>query len=80
MLSTIDQTNLAGPGSRVGGNLHVISLHLDFAAASRARWATNLMLKRAGEHWVCTKEMWKLDSLLTAHALRKISFFDVCNG
>jgi endonuclease/exonuclease/phosphatase family metal-dependent hydrolase len=71
MLSTIDQTNVSGP-TNLGGKLRVFSLHLDFAAGVRARWATTLMLKLAGEDWVCSSEQWKLDSLLTAQAIRAL--------
>jgi len=66
----MDSTNLIAPGAPTGGKLRVFSLHLDFAAGMRARWAASLMLKLAAEHWVCSSEMWKLDSLLTAQAIR----------
>ena len=52
--------------------MRVFSLHLDFAAGIRARWATSLMLKMANEHWVCSSELWKLESLLTARAIRSM--------
>lgn len=55
-----------------GGKLRVFSLHLDFAAGMRARWAASLMLKLAGDHWIGSSEMWKLDSLLSAQAIRKM--------
>jgi len=66
----MDSTNLPVPESPTGGKLRVFSLHLDFAAGMRARWASSLMLKLAGEPWVCSSELWRLDSLLTAQAIR----------
>jgi hypothetical protein len=64
--------NIARAGILMGGKLRVFSLHLDFAAGQRARWATSLMLKLAGEHWVCSNELWKLDSVLAAQAIRQM--------
>ena len=72
MLSTTDPTKLMTPASPTSGKLRLFSLHLDFAAGLRARWATSLMLKLAGEHWVCSSELWRLDSLLTAQAIRSM--------
>ena len=70
MLATTDSTNLPAPESPTGRKLRVFCLHLDFAAGRRAHWASSLMVKLAGEHWVCSSELWRLDSLLTAQAIR----------
>lgn len=72
MCSITDPSNYSKSGVISGGKLRVFSLHLDFAAGIRARWATSLIHKLAGEHWVCSSELWRLDSLLTARAIRKL--------
>jgi len=72
MLSITDPSNHTNSGALTAGKLRLFSLHLDFAAGIRARWATSLILKLAGKPWVCSSEMWRLDSLLTARAIRKM--------
>jgi hypothetical protein len=54
------------------GRLRIFSLHLDFPASVRARWAASTIIKLAGEPWTCSAEMWKLESLHTASSIRKM--------
>ena len=72
MLSTLDPIKLIEPGVLPAGQFRVFSLHVDFAAGLRARWAASLMAKLAGAQWICSSEQWKLDSLLTAQAVRQM--------
>jgi hypothetical protein len=67
----MDELNLVTE-TTVGGKLRVFSLHLDFPASIRARWATSTILKLAGEQWVSSTEMWKMESLLSANSIRKM--------
>lgn len=60
------------PAVPPGGALRLFSLHLDFPASVRARWAVGTITRLAGSHWACTSEMWKIESLNTASSIRKM--------
>jgi hypothetical protein len=52
--------------------LRVFSLYLDFPASIRARWANSTVSRLAGDNWVTSTEMWKLDSLAAGPAIRHL--------
>jgi hypothetical protein len=52
--------------------LRLFSLHVDFAAAMQARWATGQISRVAGVHWKSTTEMWDVDSLTAGEPIRKM--------
>ena len=52
--------------------LRVFSLYVDFAAATRARWAASQVATLAGEHWKSTSELWNLDSVAASEPIRKM--------
>ena len=54
------------------GRLRLFTLYVDFPAAVRARWASNAISKYAGESWITSTEMWKVDSLAASNAISKM--------
>lgn len=68
----LDEKNLTGNAAAAIGKLRIFSLHLDFPASLRARWAVSTIKKLAGEPWLCSAEMWKIESLDTASSIRKM--------
>jgi len=60
--------------------LKLFSLYVDFAAAVRARWATNQISRLAGEHWKCLSGMWNLDSLVAGGPIRKMIAQDAADA
>ena len=61
---------LTHPATAAIGRLRVFSLYLDFPASVRARWANSTISQLAGENWITSTEMWKLDSLTASPAIR----------
>ena len=69
----LDETNHAGTATAAAvEKLRLFALHLDFPASIRARWATSTIIKLAGEHWTCTAESWKIESLDTSSSIRQM--------
>jgi hypothetical protein len=68
----MDDINLIERLAADAGRLRIFSLHLDFPAAIRARWAASTITRLAGERWSCSSELWKLESLQTAASVRKM--------
>ena len=60
--------------------LRLFSLYVDFAAAVRARWATNHVTQLAGGQWKASTEMWNLDSLTTSEPIRKMIVRDAADA
>ena len=59
-------------GTMVHGRLRVFSLYVDFPGSIRARWANSSISQFAGEHWITSTELWRLDSLATNAALHRM--------
>jgi len=68
----LDDKRLIESAAPVSGNLRIFSLHLDFPASVRARWAVSIIKKLAGDHWHCSSEMWKIESLDPAGSIRRM--------
>ena len=68
----MEEKSPAGTAALAAGRLRIFSLHLDFPASARARWAEQTIKKLAGRHWLCSAEMWQLESLNTASSIRKM--------
>ena len=62
------------------GKLRVFSLYVDFAAATRARWATSQISRLAGDGWKSISEMWNLDSLAACNPIRKMIAQDAADA
>jgi hypothetical protein len=69
---SLDTQDSVENADAVLGKLRLFSLHLDFSAAIRARWAASTITKLAGPHWLCTAESWKIESLNTASSIRQM--------
>ena len=54
------------------GRLRVFSLYVDFPGSIRARWANCSIGQFAGENWITSTELWRLDSLATSASLHKM--------
>ena len=54
------------------GRLRLFSMYLDFPASIRARWAHSTMSQIAGEQWIISTELWKIDSLDTNAAISRM--------
>jgi len=71
---------LIGQETATDGKLRVFSLYVDFAAATRARWATSQISRLAGDGWKSTSEMWNLDSLAVSNPIRKMITQDAADA
>ncbi len=60
--------------------LRVFSLYVDFAAATRARWAASQIAKMAGENWKSSSEMWNLDSVAANEPIQKMIAQDAADA
>lgn len=49
--------------STVKGSLRVFSIYADLPASVRARWAYKTICHLAGEDWIVSSELWKIDFL-----------------
>ena len=72
MLETMDANTLAPRQTAVHGRLRIFSLYVDFPGSVRARWANCTLSQLAGENWVTSTEMWRLDSASTSIAIRNM--------
>ena len=73
MLETMEVNKSTHCASAVRRRLRVFSLYLDFAGSLRARWANCTLGELAGEHWITSTEMWRLDSIASSPAILKLS-------
>jgi len=73
MIETLDVNSHAHRGAAVRGRLRVFSLYLDFPGSLRARWANCTLSQLAGENWITSTEMWRLDSIASSPAILKLS-------
>jgi|GEM_PF-1333305 hypothetical protein len=65
------RTNLfSEPGT--GGKLHLFSIYTDLGDYKRIKWTTNAIARLAGHRWLCSSEMWKLDSLMANKPMREM--------
>ena len=62
---------LIEPETEMDGKLRLFSLHVDYAAAPRADWATSQISRLAGKHWKLSTKTWDLDSLSAGEPIRK---------
>jgi hypothetical protein len=62
------------------GKLHLFSLYADFEASVRARRVVGTITQLTGQHWQCSSEMWKLDSLATSQPIKKMITDDAANA
>ena len=54
------------------GRLRLFAMYLDYPASIRARWANSTMSQIAGDNWIISTEMWRIDSLETNPAIAKM--------
>lgn len=59
-------------GTTAHGRLRVFALYLDFPASIRSRWANSTVSQLAGQNWITSAEMWKLDALATSAPIRNM--------
>jgi hypothetical protein len=55
-----------------GRALNLFSLYVDFPAGLRAKWAANVITRRAAKGWEVTNQVWKLDSVITSGSIRNL--------
>ena len=69
MLEKIEVQKLTHGVTGAHGRLRVFSMYVDFHASIRARWANSIIGKIAGQNWITSAEMWKLDSVDASPAI-----------
>jgi hypothetical protein len=69
----MNMNTLAHRDAASHGRLRLFSLCVDFPASVRARGANSTISQFAGGNWVVSSELWKLDSLESSPAIRKMA-------